>query len=187
MKIMTINCPAGQAVTVGATGRYFRVLEADADVSVTFEFANGRSYRTPWLVGIGGSLPEKFTRLIIESSTLQEVQIGYSDTPIDDSRLNGSIQITGGIRSASNRTATYGNHTAGTSAAQIVGVNLSRGRSLIQNLGPGDLYLGTDSSVTTSSGLKVSVGGSAEITFESAIYGIATAAGTDVRFIEETL
>jgi hypothetical protein len=75
--------------------------------------------------------------------------------------------------------------TIGTSAALIKGSTSGRESIVIQNVhASNDLYVGP-SGVTTSSGVKVPAGQS--ITFDDYIgpvYGIASAASTDVRYLE---
>ena len=57
---------------------------------------------------------------------------------------------------------------------------------VIQNLGPGNLYLDTASGVTTGTGLQVPVDSVYEWTRDitKTLYAIADAAGTDVRILK---
>lgn len=56
-------------------------------------------------------------------------------------------------------------------------------RPVIQNLGPGDLYIDTDPNVTTGNGVKIVVDGSYEFSEDprKTVYAVASLAATDVR------
>ena len=60
---------------------------------------------------------------------------------------------------------------------------------IVQNLGPGILYIGVSSHVTTATGLQIPVHAAYELprafdhSQERSIFLIATAAGTDVRVL----
>lgn len=62
-----------------------------------------------------------------------------------------------------------------------------RGRPIIQNLGPGILYLDTDAAATTTDGLELQVGDSFEFytagSMETGISVVSTMANTDVRVV----
>lgn len=73
----------------------------------------------------------------------------------------------------------------GTSAAQIVSGRSQRDGLVVQNLhATNNLYVG-DSTVTTSTGVKVVAGGSITVDeLSGPLYGIADGASTDVRVME---
>lgn len=75
--------------------------------------------------------------------------------------------------------------TIGATAAVIVAAKASRASIVVQNVHATNvLYVGP-SSVTTANGLRLNPGESIEFTdYTGAIYGIASAAGTDVRYLE---
>lgn len=79
----------------------------------------------------------------------------------------------------------YGNVSIGTSAAVISAASRYRDQGiLVQNAHASNiLYVGTDSSVTTSNGLKIGAGESLLIPGNDVVYGIASGASTDVRFM----
>lgn len=80
----------------------------------------------------------------------------------------------------------YGAVTVSTSAKEIVASNGMRRRVVVQNNhASNDLYLGDDDSVATTSGLHLVAGDSVELHSPKAIYGIASAASTDVRYYDE--
>lgn len=83
--------------------------------------------------------------------------------------------------SRSTTAGSYGAVSVTTSATQIVAPNARTTGVTIQPIG-GDIYVGPDSSVTTSNGIKITDGNSANYTDHlGAVYGIAS--GTvDVRY-----
>lgn len=81
----------------------------------------------------------------------------------------------------------YDGVTIGTTAAEIVDAHSLRSAILIQNNhASNDLYLGDDDQVTTSTGLHLPAGESMRLHSTRAVWGIASAASTDVRYYEET-
>jgi len=80
--------------------------------------------------------------------------------------------------------AGYGNVSIGTTAGTIVSADTDRKALIIQNLGAGNLYIGFDSTVTTTNGFKLASGESLEINgYRGAVYGIGDAT-CDVRYLE---
>lgn len=72
----------------------------------------------------------------------------------------------------------------GTSAQAVVAQG--RTRLVIQNLGPGDVFLDTEGTVTPTAGLKIPVNATYEFPTASAddnVWLVASAANTDVRVI----
>lgn len=86
----------------------------------------------------------------------------------------------------SSRLGAYNTVSVGTTAAVIASRRDSRNSIIVQNVHASQvLYVGTDSSVTTSNGLKVAAGESVKIDdYRGVVYGIASGAATDVRFLE---
>lgn len=77
--------------------------------------------------------------------------------------------------------------TATTTAAEIASTPLAnRLNMLIQNLGNADIYIGEDNTVTSSTGVKVPKGGSAEFLFGSGsdVYCITSSGSSDLRIAE---
>ena len=80
----------------------------------------------------------------------------------------------------------YGTVTIGGTAAVIKAANSQRKSILVQNVHASNvLYIGDDSSVATTTGIRLIAGESIEINdYNGPVYGIASAAGTDVRYLE---
>lgn len=81
----------------------------------------------------------------------------------------------------------YGTVTVGTSAVLVITGAVGREEVTIQNVHASNiLYLGTDSSVATTTGLKLLAGESMTVRSGGPIYGIASGASTDVRYLSLT-
>jgi hypothetical protein len=79
-----------------------------------------------------------------------------------------------------------GNVSIGATAAQIVPGRTLRDSVTIHNVHATQvLYIGTNASVTTANGLRVPAGESVRLELATPIYGIASGAGTDVRWLDE--
>ncbi|NIB44727.1 hypothetical protein HBA55_34425 [Pseudomaricurvus alkylphenolicus] len=187
MKFFTADVQAGETISIGAAGRYFRLLEGDGDITVTFETDNGNGARTAWKVGLGGRVDQDFKRLMIHSSITQRIVIAYSKHQIDDSRLTGSLSISGGLSIKANKTVAHGAVSVTTTATLVRAENLGRGRCLLQNLGGAACYVGSTSGVTASNGMKVLPGGTMEVSFDDTVYAITASGTADVRYLEETV
>lgn len=87
---------------------------------------------------------------------------------------------------AESGSAAYGNVSIGASAALVVAARQTRESVVIKNNHASQiLYLGSNTSVTTSNGLPLIAGESVRLKAKQAIYGIASGASTDVRYFEE--
>jgi len=103
---------------------------------------------------------------------------------------NQQVQnISEGVAKASGgSTGSYGSESVGTSATEVIPASTERKSLLVQNAGSGPVYVGFDSSVTTSNGVKVAAGGTyADDTYTGSIYVIAASGTQDVRFQEVTV
>lgn len=142
----------------------------------------------PLELGLGQRIKRGFKTLrVVNGDTEQRIALKISDGDVTDNRLVGQVDISGGLRQAANRTTSYGNAVVGLAASNVVAANTSRANVLIQNLGPGIVYHGTDSAVTTANGIQIPVGGAIPITHDDDVYLISDTANTDVRYLEETL
>lgn len=76
--------------------------------------------------------------------------------------------------------------SVGVAAVQLAGVS-GKQRPVIQNLGPGTLYLGEDNTVSTGNGLQLPVGAVFEyasaIANDTAVWAVSSLAATDVRVL----
>lgn len=87
---------------------------------------------------------------------------------------------------ANSSESTYGTVSTGTTAGLIKAANSRREAIVIKNVHATQvLYVGSDSSVATTTGFKLSAGESTRLETKSAIWGIASGAATDTRYFEE--
>lgn len=129
-----------------------------------------------------------FDKIRITSATVQTIAVVVHDSFVDDNRLTGIVNITGGIDSKSvlgtiaTAPATV---SVGVTATVIAAANAKRGTLVAQNFSAtADLYIGLTAAVTTANGLWVGPKGSIEISSATGVWGIASAAATDVRVMQ---
>jgi hypothetical protein len=80
----------------------------------------------------------------------------------------------------------YGTVSIGAAASVVKAARFRRESILIQNVHASQtLYIGSDSSVLTTTGLKIAAGESVRVRTKGDVYGIASGAATDVRYFEE--
>lgn len=78
-------------------------------------------------------------------------------------------------------TLTDRDYRTGEDTVETIGL----GRPLIQNLGPGVLYVDLDEGVAVGTGLRVAVDAMVELpALRGVLYGVADAASTDVRLLD---
>ena len=174
----TLVLSAGQQLEIGAVGRYYRVIEAAADLYI------GIDGRTPQMrpQGVGEEVPEGFRRLSVRSATAQTVLLTVSDGRVDDSRLSLSAPVA----VARGASVNHSKHTVGTSAVTVAGVDSTRRAIWFTNAGSTTLYLGKGG-VTTAVGFQLLPGST--LAFDQAAGAlwqcISSSAGGDLRVIEE--
>jgi hypothetical protein len=174
---------SGESARLAARGRLIRGVGADERYQIRLDDGALTDFET----GIAFESPQFFERVEIVNTAAasQKIRIAIADGYVDDNRLVGQIDINGGIRQAGNRSASYGAESVSTTAVEISAANPNRGNMLLQPQ-DGDIFVGTDASVTVSNGIKVAAGSSASFTLQTAIFAIAAAA-VDVRYLEESL
>lgn len=176
----------GERLSIAVVGDHIRGVAG----SYPYEIELGASSPSKFETGIAyGTRGDLFESVVITNTAdvAQYIEVAVAVGEIKDNRLVGQVDISGGIRSAANRAAEYGAITVGTTPKLIKVSNSNRGKLLLQNLGSNALYIGTDNTVTTSTGLKIGPGGSGELTFVSDVYGVADVGTVDTRYIEESL
>lgn len=181
MKKITITLTAGESIQVAVVGNYFRALTAIDPFKVTF--SDGTS--TEFLAGLGMRVPAEFSTIRIESDTAQDVTFIAGIGQVDDSRLAGQIDITGGMDTQEQGAASsnYGAVSVGVAATLIHAANTARKSILIQPQ-DGDIFVGSDNLVTTANGVKVASGVGFVIYAVNDVYAIAASA-VDTRYLEE--
>ncbi|MCG7867361.1 MAG: hypothetical protein JAY74_13475 [Candidatus Thiodiazotropha taylori] len=167
-----------------AESNRFQILAGSAEFWVK---PDGRG-RIKTELGLGQKIKRGFDKLWLQNgSTAQTITIKIGDDEIIDNRMVGTVDISGGIKFASNPTVSHGAVSVTTTATLIQAKNLSRATCLIQNLGTGAIYIGNSNAVTSANGIYVAPGGSTNITFTDPIYAIAATGLHDVRYLEESV
>lgn len=105
------------------------------------------------------------------------------DGALDVNTVSGQVDVVDQPGS----TGSYGSASVGTTAQEVLAAGTGRRSLMIQNNGSAAVYVGFDSSVTASSGVKVPAGGTyADETYSGALYVISESGTNDIRFQEVT-
>lgn len=201
MKVFPFTLTAGQADQIQQRGRFVRCLTGAYAFDLTVVKSNGESLGifAGFQAGLAVMLPDFFDQLrITNGSTAQTVELLVHDDRVDDNRLVGTVNITGGLDTkplAPTLIDTWGRvQIASASATQILAAGTKRGKVILQNCSANYIAIGYDSTVTYTStatgGLILAPsalgagypGGSVEIETNTTVYGRAdTGATNDLR------
>lgn len=200
---------AGQSVTIGVNATFVRCLAGNASFTLEGEWKGERMLVFDGMMaglavgkishedsGTGGHDDVQFDRLIITNgSTAQTITLIYGDGYVEDNRLVGTVNITGGILSKPLGADTFNsgaNVSLTTSQAGIVHTAVSQGATVIvQNVGLGDLLLSGNNTIAANGGggalvlkaantINGTDGGTAELSAGVTWYGRARYAATSV-------
>lgn len=176
----------GERRSIPVRGNYIRGMSGTLPYNVRLDDAAPAKFQTGVAYDTQGQVFES-VEIHNTSGTTQVIEIAVALGRIEDNRLVGNVDISGGIRLAGSTGASYGAASVGTSAVEIVPASTGRVSVLIQNTGAAAVYVGTDASVTAANGIIIGAGGSAELTVQTAVYAVASAGTLDVRYLEESL
>lgn len=184
MKTFAANLPAGGTITPQIAGKYVRVTKATGAVRVR----TSQGVDLTLELGLGVGFAEPFESLEIYSATAQQIELAVGFGQVDDNRLVGTVNLTGGLSTAEVRGATHTASavTVGTSAVQLEAADANRKNLIIQAIS-GDIFIGGANTVTVANGLKIAAGGSFETQGVGAVWAIAASAGVDVREWKEVV
>lgn len=176
---------AGARRSIAVVGNTIRGMAGDAPYTIRLDDAPPTKLQT----GVAYTLPGGFTNVEVHNThaATQTIELVVAQGDVQDSRLVGNVDISGGIRLVSGVSASYGAVTVDTTAVLVAAANAQRSTLLIQNQGSANIAVGPDASVTTATGIVVAPGGSMSVTVGTAIYAISGSAGQDVRFLEESI
>ena len=186
----------GAETRIPARGRTIFIDSATADVLVT-----ARSIEVGRKEGLGqvGPLTMSAGRKVRTGDVFDDVTIrnesgadntvtvliGFADFDAPLATVN--VDMASGIKALAAGGANHGSVSIGTSAAVILAANTTRSNIVVQNLSANNLFIGIDSSVTVANGIRIVAGASATLTHAAAVWGIASGAASDIRFLEETI
>jgi hypothetical protein len=177
----TFDVEANEEFPLPAPVNYVRLISASDSI-----FLRAGNHFMELELGLGFAFNQSYDRVYIKSETEQTIKITYGKGRVDDNRLVGNVDISGGIKLSSYPTSSYGTVTVDSTATLIRNSNNLRGRLTLQNHG-GDIWIGNDNSVTDSNGIKINANSTAVIESNDAIYGIALTDGQDIRYWEDEL
>lgn len=204
MRIYRKTFAAGESANFDAVGNYFRCLASSAAFTceVIAQDGSPEAVFDGFELGLQFRTEKSSVRVNVKNelrgvaNAAQEIILAIHNGPIDDNRLVGTVNITGGILSKPLAADSYdlaGNFTA-TSAITTFGMgSLTTTQAcelIIQNLGTVDVYVSPNPAMTTANSLLLSaapagatVGGS--INVKSGVPWYArTASGTaDLRIV----
>lgn len=185
MRPYQFTIPASGQDSRAVIGDFIRIDSATVTLKVILEDEDGVMVADLLMTqGRSVALPVDFSNVRVSNpsggATTATLEIGRGN--ISDNELTGTI--------TASRGATLSNaaHTVGVAAAELLAADSTRRSIVIQNLSASDIYLGNDSGVLTTNGLKV--GPTQSLTVdkapEAAIFAIGSAAALDVRTFTES-
>lgn len=181
MRRFKVSLQAGINQTLSIDGSFFRVITSADE----FQVQPDTGHRLAGLQsGMAYDHKKQFKTLDLLSDVNQVIELMAGSGRVEDNRTSIS-----GIVDVSGKGATINNAavTVGTVAAVLLAANADRRSMIILNNSANDIYIGSDATVTTANGLKIAAGQTITIDKapQAAIYAIGSAAGLDVRTLEE--
>lgn len=198
MRPFTRTIPAGEEVTIDRAGRWITVLQSSAEFDVQIIDQDGVFDFGEMQAGIGWGYDGRhkgFEQIQItnKSGAPNTIKLVVSNGRYIDNRSDISEVIQSASSNpwvgitAGNPTAVSGNTPIGTAATLIRNPNSLRASCLLQNLSANDIFIGPNNSVTLLNGIKIAPGTSMVWTPQTTVYGIATVAASDLRFMDESI
>ncbi len=179
-----------------APSLYFRVTSAGYACTIRLRSEYEQlAELSNWSAGLAiGPLPKPYT--IVEftnGGTAQAVEFIASDAPIEDNRLVGTVNITGGLNTKANLadTVSYTIGTATTAAGgvTVLAANANRAGATIQVNGSNNVYLQSGSFVPTTSGILIvagTPGDSYEVQHKGEVRAATTSGVCELRIEERS-
>lgn len=191
MRVYSFTLAANATAQINAQGTFIRCLTAAATFDMVAKTVDGTSLGdfNGFQAGLAVTCPGQFAVVDITNGTTgQTVAILIHDGPVDDNRLVGIVNITGGLDSKAllpGVATVPATVSIGTVADVIVAASTRRGTLVIQNMhATNDLYIGLTSAVTTANGIWIGPKGSMEVSAATGVWGVASGASTDVRVMQ---
>lgn len=149
-------------------------------------FQAGLLFRTP----IDPNTGERIvcdTFELTNGSTQQTIALAIGDGDVEDNRLVGTVNITGGLLSKALGEDTsdgFGTITVANGVATLIkAAGTQAGSCLVQNKGAVDIAIGWANTVTYANGIVIPPGSSVSVSGAIAIYGIGNGASADTRYL----
>lgn len=160
--------PAGGSREIGAVGSYVSVLESTLDFNIGIE-DDALQFITQGLT-IGTRDGSTFNRVRIENPNPGAITLtlAFGIGEIRDSRLSATAALN--LTKASNLTTVADVSCANAAATQVIAVNTTRRRVLVQNLDIAATLRVGDSSVTAARGHRLGPGETLELQSTEAVF-----------------
>lgn len=182
---MIVKLLAESENQIARVGTHFRVIEAQNSFRVRFEKQGNPAQEITLERGMAFEPVGGFEVARLLSEFDQTIKIEIVNGQIYDNRLTGQLDYSGALKIIQTGAEfnEFGVTSVNTTAVQIRPENLTRKSLLIQADGV-DVFVGSENTVTTTTGLKIADGGTFETDLSKAIYVIASGPG-NVRWSED--
>ena len=171
----TITLTAGVEYALGVEGEMYAVVESVGEFAITFDESN-RVRKA--VAGTGGSFRTSYRNISFLSTTTQEITVvlGFGEYRDARASLNATINTT---ISPSDTLLNPADVSVLVTSTLIAAADVTRKEILLHVPSTADNSIRIGSaSVAVGAGLEVEVGSTLALTFEGAIYGISTGAGS---------
>ena len=186
-KEFTYTLTANEQVLINTVGSVIRCTRGTNSFEIQPQAVAESFSKIPFENGLSVTYEYDFDKVqLTNGGTGQTITLYLGDGVIDDSRLTGAVDITGGLTTkvSSDSTLAMTQANVTTSAASLIATGTGN-RVVSVTPTDGDIYLGDSGSVTTSNGFKIASGGSIVFTSKDEVYAIASAT-VDCRILTET-
>jgi len=185
MRFNLITLKAGIRSPLGAFGKYFLVYTCTGTVKVEFDYNDGTKGKTDFRQRRGGPTGKPFKNIWITSPIDQEIDVGWSDLPIIDNDIGGSVTAEGLIEvvtSGGSSRVVRNVTVAAATATKLLSQDTTRRKASLAFVLDG--RIGIDNTVSAALGFPVATGGFWEDdnTGELWVYSVA---GGSVDIIED--
>ena len=178
--------PAGESRKIPGKGRFIRGYSGSLPYRLRLTTEDGTNQLTDFQTGLAFESDGIFSQVEIENTAAVDQVIGVyvAMGKVDDSRLTGQVDISGGIKLGANPVVNAGNGAVVGSAVKILDASTDRASVLIRNTGIFDLQVGVDAaSASAVAGVNLSPGSYGVFTWGSEIW-VNSLAGSYAYFEE---
>lgn len=191
MNLFHWDLVANQSKRWHGYGRFFRLLVAQGEISVTATYARAGSVTSKILAGIGVDLRhpetgEGFISLDFQSEATQQIKVLVTDLPSTDNRLTGEISVQGALdvvpSGGTSRLLTKVTLPVST-AHELLPLDLSRQKAIINFKFP--VWLGVDNTVSASNGFYLPAGSDWIDENKAALWVYTTTASNEVNIFQD--
>lgn len=187
-KEFTYTFGANENILINSVGSVIRCTRGTNNFEIQPQAINESFSKIPFENGLSVTYEYDFDKIEISNGASgQTIQLYVGDGTIDDSRLTGAVDITGGITTKASSDSTLAMTQADVTAvaASLIASAASGNRVVSVTPIDGDIYLGDSAAVATTDGFKIAQGGSIVLSSNDEVFAIA-GADVDCRIMIET-